>query len=81
MLATAAVVTVPPAGTPVWLRGLATLLLLVVLGATWLLAVPEHRALSDGFDSLTHQRLLRADTVRLVAALADVAVAVYLLLA
>lgn len=81
LVTTAAIIVVPPAGTPVWARIAAAVLLVVVLGATWLLAVPQHRALSDGFDAAAHRRLLRADTVRLVVAVLDMALAVFILLA
>ena len=49
LVTTAAIVWAPPAGTQVWAQVTAAVLLLVELGATWLLAVPEHRALSEGF--------------------------------
>jgi hypothetical protein len=55
--------------------------LAVVLGATWLLAVPMHRRLGQGWDGAAHRRLLRADTVRALAATAGTLVAGWLVLA
>lgn len=54
----------------------AAALLLGVLAVTWLGAVPEHGRLSAGFDATAHRRLLRADTVRVVLAVAALGVAV-----
>jgi Domain of unknown function (DUF1772) len=65
-----------PAGSVLWLCVAATGLLLVILAATAFLAVPLHRRLSVGWDRAAHRRLTRVDTVRLVAATANVAVAV-----
>jgi len=45
---------------------------LVVLGATWLGAVPQHRVLAAGWDAPAHRRLLRADDVRVAASSAQV---------
>ncbi|SDG58811.1 DUF1772 domain-containing protein [Klenkia brasiliensis] len=55
--------------------------LAVVLGATWLGAVPLHRVLDRGWDAAAHRRLLRVDTVRAVAATAGLGAAVWLVLA
>ncbi|WNV73879.1 DUF1772 domain-containing protein [Geodermatophilus sp. DSM 44513] len=69
-----------PAGTPLLpvLAGAACLA--VVLGATALGAVPLHRRLGDGWDGGAHQRLLRVDTLRAVAATAGTAAALWLVL-
>ena len=55
-------------------------LLVIVLAATALLAVPLHRRLSEGWDAPTHRRLTRVDAVRVTAATANVAVAAVLAL-
>ena len=57
--------------------GVAGACLAVVLGVTAFGAVPLHRTLSDGFDADVHRRLLRVDTVRLVAAAGAVAAAAW----
>ncbi|MEI4270934.1 DUF1772 domain-containing protein [Klenkia sp. LSe6-5] len=54
--------------------------LAVVLGATWLGAVPQHRVLDRGWDAVAHRRLLRVDSVRVAAASAGLAAAVWLVL-
>jgi len=70
-----------PAGTPLVpvLAGAACLA--VVLGVTALLAVPLHRRLDRGWDPAAHRRLLRVDAVRVAAATAGTAAAVWALLA
>ena len=54
--------------------------LAVVLAVTGLVAVPRHRQLADGFDAAAYAGLLRADTVRVVAASADVAASAWAVL-
>ncbi|MGY1734605.1 DUF1772 domain-containing protein [Geodermatophilus sp. SYSU D00684] len=54
--------------------------LAVVLGVTALLAVPLHRRLGAGFDAGAFGRLLRADTVRALAATCGTVAAGWLLL-
>ncbi|KQS64902.1 hypothetical protein [Modestobacter sp. Leaf380] len=54
--------------------------LAVVLGVTALAAVPLHRVLDSGWDAGAHRRLLRVDTVRVVAATAGVLAAGWLVL-
>lgn len=60
-------------------RVLSVLLLGVVLGATAFAAVPQHSRLAAGWDADAHHRLLTADTVRVVAATLDAALALALL--
>jgi hypothetical protein len=50
----------------------------VVLATTAFAAVPLHRRLSAGFDPAAHRRLLRVDSVRALAAGADVVCALLL---
>jgi hypothetical protein len=80
VVATAAVVLDPPRGVSAPLSWAPVVLLLVVLGVTGRLAVPLHRALGRGFDDELHRRLLRIDSIRLSAALADTVLALALLL-
>ncbi|MFQ1001115.1 DUF1772 domain-containing protein [Modestobacter sp. SSW1-42] len=54
--------------------------LATVLAATALLAVPRHRQLAAGFDAVAHAGLLRADTLRVVAATANVAASAWAVL-
>ncbi|WP_369137755.1 DUF1772 domain-containing protein [Modestobacter versicolor] len=54
--------------------------LAVVLAVTALGAVPQHRRLGGGFDPAAYTALLRADTVRLVAAAGNVAVSAWAVL-
>jgi hypothetical protein len=70
-----------PAGVPLLpvLAGAACLA--AVLGVTAFLAVPLHRRLDTGWDLAAHRRLLRVDGVRVVAATAGTACAVWALLA
>lgn len=76
VVATGALIAWPPAGVPWWSLAVAVVLLMVILGMTALLAVPLHRRLGAGFEAASHRRLLAVDSVRLAAALADVALAV-----
>jgi cation transport ATPase len=67
----------PPDGVSRW-WGVATgACVAAVLGLTALLAVPLHTALSKGFDERTYRRLMRVDTLRLVAATAATALGVW----
>jgi hypothetical protein len=68
-----------PAGTPLpaLLAGAASLV--VVLAVTGLGAVPLHRRLGEGWDGAAHRRLLRIDTVRVSAATAGTAAALWAL--
>ena len=68
-----------PRGVPLVGIIVSAALFAVVLGATALLAVPEHRRLGGGFDADAFRRLLRADLVRTVAATANAGVAFVLL--
>ncbi len=58
----------PPGDVSRWWAVATGACVAVVLIATGLFAVPLHRALSAGFDAATHRRLLRIDSVRLIAA-------------
>lgn len=79
LLATSAAVTLqPPAGPPRWLPWMADALTGLILVVTALGAVPQHRRLTLGFDGDAHRRLLGVDTVRLLIAGANVAVALAL---
>lgn len=68
----------PSGGSPLWLRLLACGLVASVLLVTAVGAVPLHRRLSAGFDLSVHRRLLRIDTLRLLAALSMTVVAIVL---
>lgn len=61
---------------PCWSAVVAGACLVVILGVTALIAVPQHRRLSGGFDQDAYRRLLAADTVRALAAGLAVAAAV-----
>jgi uncharacterized membrane protein len=65
---------------PRWATWGAAALFAVVLGATAFGAVPQHAVLSAGFDAEAHARLLAWDAVRVVAALGQVALSVWLVL-
>ena len=65
----AVLVATRPTSVLAWACAAATL---VVLGATWLGAVPCHRVLGAGWDGAAHRRLLRADGVRVAASSAQV---------
>jgi len=77
---TAALLVQRPAGTPEAALVLGAGCLAVVLGVTALGAVPQHRRLGDGWAEASYRRLLRADTVRLVAAAGSVAAAAWAVL-
>ena len=79
-LSTLAILVHPAGRAPVWAAVLAVVLFGVVLGVTAFAAVPLHRRLSAGFDAKTHARLLRVDSIRLAAAVADTVLAGFLLL-
>ena len=76
---TAALLAVRPDGVPLAGIVASAALFAAVLGATALLAVPEHRRLGAGFDAAAYRRLLRADLVRTLAATANTALAFVLL--
>lgn len=78
-ITTVLLLVLAPAGSPLWLRVTAAAMLLIVVGVTGLLAVPEHRRLSDGWDPAAYRRLLRVDLARTVAATVNVAAAAALL--
>jgi hypothetical protein len=63
-----------PPGVSLLGPALSTTLLLAVLGATALFAVPLHRRLERGWDAAAHRRLVRVDAVRVAAATANVIV-------
>jgi hypothetical protein len=65
-------------GLPLTGRIAAAALLATVLAATAFGAVPQHSRLARGWDDAAHRRLLAVDTVRVVAALLAVGVAVLL---
>jgi hypothetical protein len=69
-----------PAGVPLSpvLAGAACLA--AVLGVTAFLAVPLHRRLDVGWDATAHRRLLHVDGLRVAAATAGTAAAVWALL-
>jgi hypothetical protein len=71
-LATAGLLAVGPRGPGL----VAAVLFGGMLGATAFGAVPQHTTLSRGFDEAAHHRLLRWDTVRVVLALAQLALGV-----
>lgn len=77
-LTTLALLIRRPAYAPVWAVAAAVALCGVVLGATALFAVPQHSRLGAEFDARAYRRLLLVDTVRLVAAVLDTALAAYL---
>ena len=54
--------------------------LAVVLLVTALVAVPQHRRLADGFDAAAYARLVRTDSVRVLAATGAVLAAGWLAL-
>ena len=69
-----------PAGTPLPAVLAGAACLAVVLGATGLGAVPQHRRLTVAWDGAAYRRLLRVDTVRAVAATGGTAAALVALL-
>lgn len=77
-VAALAVLVHRPAGAPVAAVLAAPVLVAAILAVTGLLAVPQHRRLSAGFDAPALARLLRIDTVRVVLAVAATADAVLL---
>lgn len=79
VLTTAALLVLRPDGASLVAAATAAALLGVVLVLTGLFAVPLHRRLSTGWDEGAFRRLLRVDTGRVVAATANVGVAVLLL--
>lgn len=64
-------------GDPLALTGLA--LCGVVWSSTWLVQVPQHTALTRGFDAAVHARLVRGNWLRTVAWTARAAIALALL--
>lgn len=73
--ATAWLVVTDPSSLLVWAAAACTA---VVLAVTALAAVPQHDRLLRGFDPAVMGRLQRVDAIRTVAALAQVAIAVVL---
>ncbi|MGN6608219.1 MAG: DUF1772 domain-containing protein [Jatrophihabitans sp.] len=62
---------------PRWPSAAAGACLAVILLLTAFGAVPQHRALSSGFDAAVHRRLLLVDSLRLGLALGAVGAAVW----
>lgn len=56
----------PPAFVPGWQIFLGAALLGMVWLSTFLLQVPEHRRLADGFDGPAHRRLVSSNWIRVV---------------
>ena len=69
-----------PAGVPLAGVVASAVCLAVVLAVTGLVAVPRHRELGAGFDPAAYAGLLRADSVRVVAASANVAASAWAVL-
>lgn len=74
-LSAALLVVVAPSGASV----VGVALLAVVWGGTWLLAVPRHRELEDGFDATAHRRLVGSNIWRTLAWTARGVVATWML--
>ena len=70
----------PPAGVRTAGVVASAACLTAVLAVTALLAVPQHRRLADGFDAAAYARLLRADTLRVVAATVNAGVSAWAVL-
>ena len=68
-----------PPGIGWWALLLAGGLLVAILGATGLGAVPMHRRLSAGWDESAYRRLVRVDLLRSVAATVQLVLAVLLI--
>ncbi len=66
-----------PAATPLPAVLVGAAAFVTVLAVTGLVAVPLHRTLGQGWDGAAFRRLLRADTVRAVAASIGAAAAVW----
>jgi hypothetical protein len=64
LLAAVALVLATPDGLPRAAAGGLLVLLLVVLGTTFLVSVPAHEALNRGFDAAAHRRLCRTNWIR-----------------
>lgn len=75
VVATGWLVVADPSAPLVWTAAACTA---VVLAITALAAVPQHNRLRRGFDPVVMAQLQRVDAVRMVAALAQVAIAVVL---
>lgn len=78
LLTTSALVVARPAGVPGGAVAVSAALLAVVLGTTAAAAVPAHRRLTDGWHEEAYRSLRRADAVRVLAATANVAAALWL---
>lgn len=66
-IATAWVLLAPPAGVPRWLAVLGAVLAATTVIVTVLVSVPQHEALSDGFDAAAHARLVSTNWWRTLA--------------
>jgi uncharacterized membrane protein len=56
-----------PEGTSGWMPWSGLVLVLVIWLSTFLLQVPQHRRLVNGFDPTAHRRLVRTNWIRTVA--------------
>jgi hypothetical protein len=67
-LATAAAVAVdPPSGVPQTVGLVGAGLVALIWASTFLIQVPCHQRLSQGFDAATHRRLVRSNWLRTIA--------------
>ena len=76
-VATAWVLLAPPAGVPRWLALLGAAFAAATVLVTVLVSVPQHGALSDGFDAAAHTTLVSTNWWRVVAWTGHAVVAVW----
>ena len=55
-----------PTGVPLWMLWTGLLLLVVVWLSTWLVQVPQHAILAEGFNPKAYHRLVRSNWIRTV---------------
>jgi hypothetical protein len=53
-----------PPGVPLWMLWAGLLLLVVIWLSTWLLQVPQHAILAEGFNAQAQRRLVRTNWIR-----------------
>lgn len=76
-IATAWVLLAPPAGVPRWLALAGGALAAATVVVTVAVSVPQHQALSDGFDAAAHARLVSTNWWRTAAWTGHAAVAIW----
>ena len=68
-----------PTSVPVWAAGVGAALVALVWAITFLVSVPCHAVLAQGFDAAAHERLVATNWIRTVAWTAHAGLAIWMM--